>query len=143
MSSFLLDLTHTSHTRARTGVQRVARSVAAALGESARPITHDRYLGAWRDLRDWERDNLAATAPARKRGARWPLAARLRGYLGRSGAARGGGLAGAPGPARAGLLVPEIFSPAVAGRPPRACSPRSAGPAWRSSMTRSPCSCPS
>lgn len=109
--SFLLDLTHTSHTRARTGVQRVARSIAAALGERARPITHDPYFGAWRDLQDWERDNLAATAPARKRGARWPLAARLRGYLGRAGA--DGTLAGAAA-GEAGLLVPEIFSPSVA-----------------------------
>ncbi len=73
--SFLLDLTHTSHTRARTGVQRVSRSIAAALGARAVPISHDPYLGAWRRLAGWERATLAATAPARKRGARWPLAA--------------------------------------------------------------------
>jgi glycosyltransferase involved in cell wall biosynthesis len=111
--SFLLDLTHTSHTRARTGVQRVARSLAAALGERGRLISHDPYLGAWRDLQGWERENLSATAPAHKRGARWPLAARLRGYLGRPGPGGSGGLAGAK-PGEAGLLVPEIFSPGVA-----------------------------
>jgi glycosyltransferase involved in cell wall biosynthesis len=116
-SSFLLDLTHTSHTRARTGVQRVARSLAAALGERARPISHDPYLGAWRDLQGWERENLTALAPAQKRGARWPLAARLRGYLGRAGTERSGGLKGV-GPGEAGLLVPEIFSPGVAGALP-------------------------
>lgn len=109
--SFLLDLTHTSHTRARTGVQRVARAVAASLGDRAQPITYDPYRGAWRRLAAWERANLAAMAPARKRGARWPLLARLRGYLG--GRAGDGGLMG-PGPGEAGLLVPEIFSPAVA-----------------------------
>ena len=110
-SSFLLDLTHTSHTRARTGVQRVARSVAATLGDRAQPITFDPYRGAWRRLAAWEEANLAAQAPARKRGARWPLLARLRSRL--AGRAPQGGLLG-PGPGEAGLLVPEIFSPAVA-----------------------------
>ena len=32
---FLLDLSHTCHTRARTGVQRVARSLRSALGSDA------------------------------------------------------------------------------------------------------------
>ena len=32
----LIDLTHTSHTRARTGIQRVARSLHTALGSDAR-----------------------------------------------------------------------------------------------------------
>jgi len=115
--SFLLDLTHTSHTRARTGVQRVARSMAAALGERALPVTFDPYLRAWRPLASFERANLAAVAPARKRGGRWPLAARLRGRLGRWCGIGGGGLdGGAPGDA--GLIVPEIFSPAVAGALP-------------------------
>jgi glycosyltransferase involved in cell wall biosynthesis len=108
----LLDLTHTSHTRARTGVQRVARALATALGEGARPVCHDPYLGAWRELEAWERANLAATAPAEKRGAQWPWSARLRGYARRPGRDRRGGpllrLASA-----GGVLVPEIFSPAV------------------------------
>ena len=104
----LLDLTHTSHTRARTGVQRVARSLASELGARAVPICHDPYARAWRPLDPWERANLAATAPAAKRGARWPWSARLRGYL-RRGAPLGPQLYGADG-----LIVPEIFSPAVA-----------------------------
>ena len=111
--SFLLDLTHTSHTRARTGVQRVARSVAAALGERACPITYDPYLRSWRRLAGWEKANLAAVAPARKRGARWPWAARLRGTLGRLGRTGPAALVEAAS-GDAGLLVPEIFSPAVA-----------------------------
>lgn len=105
----LLDLSHTSHTRARTGIQRVARSLLHALGAEAAPVTHDPHAGAWRTLAAWERENLAATAPAAKRGAQWPLAARLRGrtqrLLGRSAPAL---------PASSGLLVPEVFSPAVA-----------------------------
>ena len=56
----LLDLTHTSHTRARTGIQRVARSLHAALGEHAIAITHDPHLGAWRPLQPWENANLSA-----------------------------------------------------------------------------------
>jgi glycosyltransferase involved in cell wall biosynthesis len=115
--AFLLDLTHTSHTRARTGVQRVARSVAAALGDRALPLTYDPYLQAWRPLAGWERANLSAVAPARKRGSRWPLHARLRGALGRFAGPKEDMLAGAE-LGDAGLLVPEIFSPAVAGALP-------------------------
>ncbi len=37
----LLDLSHTSHTRARTGIQRVARSLWRELGTAAQPITFD------------------------------------------------------------------------------------------------------
>ena len=46
-----LDLTHTSHTRARTGIQRVTRSLHAALGANAIALTHDPYLRAWRHRR--------------------------------------------------------------------------------------------
>lgn len=104
----LLDLSHTSHTRARTGVQRVARSLFSALGPEALPITHDPYRRTWRPLERWEHANLAATAPAKKRGARWPLSARLRALFLKSQS----NLQFAHD-ARA-LLVPEIFSPAVA-----------------------------
>ncbi len=104
----LLDLSHTSHTRARTGIQRVTRSLRTALGERAVGITHDPHLRAWRVLEAWENANLAATGAATKRGARWPIGARVRGrlrrFLGQT----------APLPANAGVLVPEIFSPAVA-----------------------------
>jgi glycosyltransferase involved in cell wall biosynthesis len=121
--SLLLDLTHTSHTNARTGVQRVARSLAVELGGRARPICHDPYLQGWRYLEDWERVNLATEAPAAKRGAHWPWRARLRGYLRRVGGAHRGApgasvsaLRDAPAdPAPGALLVPEFFSPKVAG----------------------------
>jgi glycosyltransferase involved in cell wall biosynthesis len=104
----LLDLSHTSHTRARTGIQRVARSLQAALGSRAVAVTHDPWQGAWRELETWEQANLAADTPAVKRGARWPLAVRWRGRWRR--------FVGAPPslPTAAGLIVPEVFSPAVA-----------------------------
>jgi glycosyltransferase involved in cell wall biosynthesis len=110
----LLDLTHTSHTRARTGVQRVARSLHAALGPRALAVTHDPHAGAWRPLQDWEAANLAATGAAHRRSAQWPLAAKLRGraqrWLGRGT----GPTARLSHVNAAGLIVPEIFSPAVA-----------------------------
>jgi glycosyltransferase involved in cell wall biosynthesis len=111
----LLDLTHTSHTRARTGIQRVARSLHAALGDSALAITHDPYRGGWRPLQSWEYKNLATDSAANKRGAAWPIAARLRGRAAR--------LIANPSTAKKaharftgahGVLVPEVFSPGVA-----------------------------
>lgn len=110
----LLDLTHTSHTRARTGIQRVTRSLHAALGERALAITHDPHVGAWRPLEAWENANLTAPGAATKRGAQWPLVARIRGrarrWLGRAGALNSElSILNA-----SGLIVPEVFSPAVA-----------------------------
>lgn len=78
----LLDLTHTSHTRARTGIQRVTRSLHTALGRDAVAITHDPHARTWRLLAPWENANLAAEASSDKRGATWPLSVKLRG-LGR------------------------------------------------------------
>lgn len=109
--SLLLDLTHTSHTHARTGVQRVARSLAFALGGRGRPITYDPYAMSWRDLDPWERADLAAENTPSDRGARWPLRARWRGYLRRLAAARRGQDRFADA---TGLVVPEIFSQKVA-----------------------------
>lgn len=105
----LLDLSHTSHTRARTGIQRVARSLHAALATRAVAVTHDPHLGAWRLLENWERTNLRAEAAAAKRGAQWPLAVTLR-HRARRALGRGPRAL----PDNSGLLVPEVFSPAVA-----------------------------
>ncbi len=115
---FLVDLSHTSHTRARTGVQRVTRALAAGLGPDGRLVTFDPYRRAWRGLQRWERTNLAATAPAAKRGARWPLAAQVGGSLRRWFGGSVTGLASGD----AGLIVPEIFSPAVARALPGLCA---------------------
>ena len=104
----LLDLSHTCHTRARTGIQRVTRSLHDALGERAVAVTHDPHRQAWRTLAPWERANLAAIEAAARRGAQWPLSTRLHGRASRL-------LRRRPSlPENSGALVPEIFSPAVA-----------------------------
>ncbi len=109
LAPLLLDLSHTSHVRARTGIQRVARALHLELGPGARAITHDPYRGAWRTLEAWELVNLTAGQPTGQRGARWPLAARLRGR-----GARWSGHAAPVLPKNSGLIVPEVFSPQVA-----------------------------
>jgi glycosyltransferase involved in cell wall biosynthesis len=105
----LLDLSHTSHTRARTGIQRVTRALHRALADRAIAITYDPHLAAWRELEQWERANLASDSAAGKRGAQWPLAAKLR-----SRARRVLGSATPSLPANTGLIVAEVFSPHVA-----------------------------
>lgn len=107
----LLDLTHTSHTRARTGIQRVARSLREALGEQAIPFTHDPHARVWRLLRRWETANLETSSAAAKRGAKWPLHARLRGLLARQPETRVDPALAAVAAQAEGLLEPEIFSP--------------------------------
>src|SRR6185369_16608136 len=107
----LLDLTHTSHTRARTGIQRVTRSLYAELGQNAVAITHDPHADAWRPLEPWETANLTATNAGTKRGAQWPIAAQLRGRARRW---LGGSIALSPQLSAlnsSGLIVPEVFSP--------------------------------
>ncbi len=90
MPAILLDLTHTSHTRARTGIQRVARSLHRELGAAAIAVTRDPFLGAWRPLEPWETANLASDDTTKTRRAQWPLSARWRGRwrraTGRTGA---------------------------------------------------------
>lgn len=114
----LLDLSHSSHTRARTGVQRVARALRRQLGERATPVCFDPHLGAWRPLEAWEEATLESAATAQARGARWPLASRLRGRA-RRWLGRGDSLLAGCGAAAAGVLVPEIFSGQVAAALPR------------------------
>jgi glycosyltransferase involved in cell wall biosynthesis len=75
------------------------------------PICRDPYLRAWRGLEAWEEANLAASDPAAGRGARWPLAARVRGTLKRLFLSRRSGIGISPSGA---FLEPEIFSSAVA-----------------------------
>src|SRR4051812_23619673 len=117
----LLDLSHTSHTRARTGIQRVTRSLYAALGKRAVGITYDPHRRAWRELEPWEKANLGGQAPAQKRGAQWPVTAQIRGagrrWLG-SRQPLDHNLVPIAEKA-AGLIVPEVFSAQVA----RALSP--------------------
>ncbi len=105
---FLLDLSHTSHTQARTGIQRVCRNLHAALGAEAAPVTWDPYAGYWRPLDGAEHACLAAAVPSTRRGASWPWTARVRGHWRRLT-----GSAAPTLPPAAGLIVPELFSPAA------------------------------
>ncbi|SDS24451.1 glycosyltransferase family 1 protein [Opitutus sp. GAS368] len=106
----LLDATHTSHTRAQTGIQRVCRSLYAALRaqQPVEAICHDPYLRAWRSLNDREKRHLApGRIAAGPRGARWPLHQQIAGHARRLAGAR-------PAvPAGSALVCPELFSPAV------------------------------
>jgi len=108
----LIDLTHTSHTRARTGIQRVARAIQQNLAGQATPVTRDPFVGAWRALEPWELANLANSQGGEKRKAEWPRIARWRGRLRRA-------LGRTPHHALprhdyAGLIVPELFAQRVA-----------------------------
>src|SRR3954463_5457311 len=80
----LIDLSHTSHTRAQTGIQRVCRSLHTAISavHDAQAITYDPYRQAWRPLDRAEAQNLSSTAASSTRGAQWPLSSRVRGRLG-------------------------------------------------------------
>lgn len=107
----LLDLTHTSHTRARTGIQRVARALHQNLANRAIPITRDPFVGAWRKLEPWEVSNLAISQGGEKRKAQWPASAKWRGRLRRMlGRTKAHALSGEFD----GLIEPELFGPPVA-----------------------------
>ena len=83
----LFDLSHTSHSQARTGVQRVTLELRRALKNitSVEDITHDPYRRHWRPLQSWETRTLE-TVPgtAKRRGAYWPLRKQLRAWIDRN-----------------------------------------------------------
>lgn len=107
----LLDLTHTSHTPANTGIQRQARGVFNALSRltATAPLCFDPFANTWRPLDAVELRYARGECPVgRSRGARWTLAQRFRGWRGR--------FTGTTPPLASGtgLVCPEIFSPTVA-----------------------------
>lgn len=108
----LFDVTHTSHSRAQTGIQKVVRSMHAAV--SARtpvlPVCFDPHQSAWRSLAGWEKQILedGKGRGSAHRSARWPLRVKLAGYLRVAFRAR------SKCPAGEGLVVPELFSPKIA-----------------------------
>lgn len=113
----LLDLTHTSHTRARTGIQRVARALWENLGAAATPVTRDPFLGGWRPLEAWELASLRNSQGGEKRRAQWPALAKWRGRLRRlTGRSPAHLLQGE----YEGWIEPELFGPHVARDLPRA-----------------------
>ncbi len=117
----LLDLSHTSHSRARTGVQRVALELRRALraATALTAITHDPHAREWRPLQAWELASLdAPPAPARRRGTSWPLSAQVRGWCrGRGRSLAGSAVTGLPIGPRA-VVFPEIFTTRTAGALP-------------------------
>ncbi len=108
----LLDVSHTSHTRAQTGVQRVVRAMTAALSAKmpVTPVCFDPHQDAWRKLQPWENEILTDTVgtASAHRSAQWPLSVRLGGY------ARLLLNAKTPCPVGDALIVPEIFSAKIA-----------------------------
>lgn len=120
----LIDLTHTAHTDARTGVQRVCRRLYQTFPAfpGACAVTWDPYLGDWRTLGEDERARLASEQPGLRRSASWSWRQRLRGWSGRMLGHSGRAL-----PAATGLIVPEIFSPQIAAAWP-SLFPRVSGP---------------
>lgn len=106
----LLDATHTSHTRAQTGIQRVCRSLHAALAarQPVQAICHDPYLGTWRALTGRESRCLQpGQVAAGSRGAKWPLHQKITGHARRLFGTK------PPLPGGTALVCPELFSPAV------------------------------
>jgi len=122
----LLDTSHTSHTRAQTGVQRVVRAIYAALSakEQVEPICRDPHQDTWRALQPWEKDILTDTVGtcSAHRSAKWPLSVRLTGYARRLLNTR------STCPVGDALVVPEIFSAKIARAYPalfaHVCGPR-------------------
>lgn len=108
---YLIDLTHTSHCRAHTGVQRVSRSLYAELAkiEDLLPICYDRFAKCWRPLSKDEMVFLEPPtnhSPDTARGTKWTLGQRSRGYLD-SFKGRAPRLSEQ---SYSGLIVPEIFN---------------------------------
>jgi glycosyltransferase involved in cell wall biosynthesis len=113
----LLDLTHTGHTTACTGIQRQARAIFCSLARQteAAAVCFDPFAVAWRPLDEHElllaRGTVLPAAGAR-RGTLWPLGRKLRSWYNRfSGTTP-------PLPPATGLVCPEIFSPRIAARLP-------------------------
>jgi glycosyltransferase involved in cell wall biosynthesis len=121
----LFDATHTSHTSAQTGIQRVCRTLFEELharGEAS-PICYDPHLIGWRPLAPGElavlRDRSGGAG--KSRGAKWTLTQKISGatnrWLGKRPAL----------PAASGLICPELFSAKVGSRLPELLS-ATAGP---------------
>lgn len=106
----LFDATHTSHTSAQTGIQRVCRALFTGLAAAGPvPVCYDPHFAGWRPLDPGEEavllDNTGGAG--RSRGAKWTLRQKLAGttkrWLGRRPAL----------PPATGLICPEIFSAKV------------------------------
>lgn len=112
----LYDASHTSHTRAQTGIQRVVRSLFVELAShrDVTPLCFDPHQHAWRTLRAREQATLRKRhgEGAGSRGAKWTVVEKITGrarrILGRKTSL----------PAARGLIVPELFSARVGAQLP-------------------------
>lgn len=110
-----LDATHTSHTRAQTGIQRVVRSLFAALEQKGKvaPICFDPHQRAWRRLAPGELATLRNPGDgSTSRGAKWTLTQKL------AGSARRLLRQSSDLPNARRLVMPELFSAKVAAELP-------------------------
>ncbi len=103
-----IDLTHTAHTVARTGIQQVCLALHAALADHGRAaaVVYDRYARAWRPPDMRERAMLAAApdrAPGRRRAPAWSACQVWRGRWRRLFPGT------APALPRDGIFCPELF----------------------------------
>ena len=107
----LFDATHTSHTHAQTGIQRVSRSLFAELGKSQEVagICYDPYQKVWRKLVAKEENQLKPASPmaGNSRGALWSMRQRYTGRIRRWLKIQ------SRLPAATGLICPEFFSTKV------------------------------
>lgn len=109
--ALLFDATHTSHTSAQTGIQRVCRTFFNELAATGpvTPVCYDPHLIGWRALRIDEtavlRDQTGGAG--KSRGAKWTLKQKISGagarWLGHKPTL----------PAATGLICPELFSAKV------------------------------
>lgn len=112
----LFDATHTSHTSAQTGIQRVVRSLFPELARQrpTRAVCLDHHLGAWRELGAREQAVLGdrTGGAGGSRGAKWTFAQKFSGMARRRLGAR-------PAlPEATGFVCPEFFSNRVGLRLP-------------------------
>ena len=111
----LIDLTHTSHSRVNTGIQRVCRMLYYELiGEdSGIAVAFDPFRDAWRKLNKEELRDLCLSendVPDGKRGKSWPIKMRIEGYMGRIFNLKTNEML-PQNTHYEGLIAPEIFSP--------------------------------
>jgi len=112
----LFDATHTSHTSAQTGIQRVCRSLFEELRarDEVTPFCYDPHLKGWRTL---AADELAVLrdrsgGSGKSRGAKWTWSQRFSGKARRWLGAR-------PAlPEASGVVFPEFFSAKAGARLP-------------------------
>jgi hypothetical protein len=81
----LLELTHTSHTAAATGIQQVCRRLFSHLSavDEVRALVHDPFQCCWRTAteRELERLNPDSSGRARRKGEAWTAREKLAGRL--------------------------------------------------------------